>query len=108
MEKPTPPDEIPTYVADGLVRQNTETLQAIIEYCQRLQGHYEREVEQAELADENEEVVDVEDTESGTVVIKKVPCGKENCSTCPHGPYEYLVTREGDSLNWEYKGAVDS
>lgn len=24
-----------------------------------------------------------------------VPCGKANCSTCPHGPYWYLVTWRG-------------
>ena len=55
--------------------------------------------------DPGEEIVDTEDTDGGTVVIKKVPCGKD-CSGCPHGPYKYVVTREGESLNWEYKGPV--
>jgi hypothetical protein len=107
MVKPTPSDTIPKYVAEGIARQDTDTLHAIIQYCERLIDHYNQEVDESELAGENEEVVDVEETEGGAVVIKKVPCGKESCSTCPHGPYKYLVTREGESLNWEYKGATE-
>jgi len=64
------------------------------------------ELEADELADSDEELVDAEDTDGGTVVIKKVPCGKQ-CDGCPHGPYKYVVTRDGGSLNWEYKGAVE-
>jgi len=108
MEEPTPSDEIPTYVAEGIGRQDNQTLRAIIEYCQRLIEYNEQDVDPDELADEDEELVDVEESSSGAVVIKKVPCGKDNCSTCPHGPYKYIVTRNGDSHNWEYKGAVDS
>ena len=64
------------------------------------------EIEADELADSDEELVDAEDANGGTVVIKKVPCGKQ-CDGCPHGPYKYVVTRDGESLNWEYKGAVE-
>ena len=56
-------------------------------------------------ADENEEIVEVDENgdESGTTVIKKVPCGKD-CNGCPHGSYEYTVHREGKILVWEYEG----
>jgi hypothetical protein len=39
------------------------------------------------------------------VVKKRVPCGKPNCSKCPHGPYYYSVqrTRRG-KLKWKYLG----
>ena len=107
MEQPDQPEQIPSYVAEGIQRQDTATLRAIIQYCERLINYYDREVHETELGDQDEEVLDVEETDSGTVVIKKVPCGKDRCSTCPHGPYKYLVSREGDTLNWDYKGAVD-
>jgi hypothetical protein len=54
----------------------------------------------------DEELLEVEKSEAGTVVIKKIPCGKD-CGGCPHGPYKYVVSREGDDLNWEYKGRVE-
>lgn len=62
-----------------------------------------RELSEDDLAGDGEEVVDVEDSDTGTVVIKKVPCGKD-CDGCPHGPYKYVVRRDGDALNWDYKG----
>ena len=108
MEKPTPPDEIPSYVADGLARQDNQTLRQIIQHCEHLIANNEQDIDEEDLADESEELIDVDETETGAVVIKKVPCGKDNCSQCPHGPYKYIVTREGDSHNWEYKGAVES
>lgn len=58
-----------------------------------------------DLAGDGEEVVDVEDGGNGTVVVQKVPCGKD-CDGCPHGPYKYVLGRDGDSLNWDYKGPV--
>ena len=107
--EPTPADPIPAYVVDGIDRQDAATLEAIEAYARARREHLEaleaREIDADELADADEEIVDTEDTDGGTVVIKKVPCGKD-CSGCPHGPYKYVVTREGESLNWEYKGPV--
>lgn len=109
--EPTPAASIPAYVVDGIDRQDADTLEAIEEYV-RARRKYLHAVEAAEidadeLADNSEELVDVEDGEDGTVVIKKVPCGKD-CDGCPHGPYKYVVSRDGDSLNWEYQGPVES
>ncbi|MCD2201655.1 hypothetical protein LPA44_17475 [Halobacterium sp. KA-4] len=58
---------------------------------------------------EGESIEAVEESSGGTVVIKKVSCGKDNCKCQSgelHGPYKYIVRRQGDSLDWEYKGPV--
>lgn len=39
----------------------------------------------------------------GSIVEKYVKCGK-NCKKCPHGPYYYLVYREGGKQKWKYLG----
>jgi len=59
---------------------------------------------------DDERIESVEDSEGGTTVIKKVTCGKDGCKCQQgelHGPYRYLVHRDGDSLTWEYKGPVN-
>jgi len=106
---PEPPDDIPAYIADGIARQDRGTLAAIEDYAHARREYLEtlaaQSVDEAELADPDEQLVDVEESQEGTVVIKKVPCGKD-CGGCPHGPYKYIVRREGDSLEWTYKGPV--
>ena len=108
--EPTPPDGIPAYIVEGIDRQDQETLAAIEQYARERREYLEtleaRELAAEDLADSDEELVDVEESAEGTVVIKKVPCGKD-CGGCPHGPYKYVVSREGESLNWEYKGRVE-
>jgi hypothetical protein len=40
-----------------------------------------------DLGSDSEEIVEVESRDDGpTVVVKKVPCGKDNCSSCSHSP----------------------
>lgn len=107
--EPEPADSIPAYVVDGIDRQDAATLEAIEEYVRARREYLDaleaRELAEDDLADDGEEVVNVEDSDGGTVVIKKVPCGKD-CDGCPHGPYKYVVRRDGGSLNWDYKGPV--
>lgn len=109
-ELPTP-DVIPNYIVDGLQRQDKQSLAAIERYAAQLREHKEQEesepLTEDELADAHEELVAIESESDGTVVIKKVPCGKDACSTCPHGPYKYIVQRQGGSLEWEYVGPVE-
>jgi hypothetical protein len=104
---PEPPDEIPNYVVDGLRRQDEETLRLIQEYIDELIEWQQREVEPDEVADDDEEVVGVEEHERGTVVEKRVPCGKD-CGGCPHGPYRYLAYREGSKVKTEYLGPAEN
>lgn len=108
--KPVLPKRIPTYIVDGIDRQDQETLEAIEQYARErreyLDALEDQTLDEEELAEEDEELVDIEDDETGTIVEKKIPCGKD-CSGCPHGPYRYIVTREGDTLNWDYRGRVE-
>ena len=103
---PKPPDEIPNYVVDGLRRQDEDTLGLIREYVDELIEWQQHEVEPDEVTDDDEEVVGVEDHERGTVVEKRVPCGKD-CGGCPHGPYRYLAYREGSKVKTEYLGPAE-
>ena len=105
--EPAPPERIPNYIVEGIDRQDQATLTAIEQYARKRREHLDalknQDLDEAELADEDEELVDIEDNEDGAVVIKKIPCGKD-CGGCPHGPYKYVVTREGGEINWDYRG----
>lgn len=100
-----PPSGLPNSLSDGLQRQDDETLVDIISYSRDLLDYLQRPVE--DLTDEGEELVNsmaIEDGETWTRVVKRVPCGK-NCNGCPHGPYLYLVRRVSlDRLEWQYVG----
>ena len=91
--EPTTPDAIPDYIVTGIDRQDQETLEAIETYARQRREYLEAaergELDEEDLADSDEELLDVEESEGGTVVIKKVPCGKD-CGGCPHGPYKYV------------------
>ncbi len=105
--KPEPPSDLPAYVAEPLHRQGRDTLEVVRDYVDELLAYYRAreaaDIENDELAADDEQLVDVETEQSGTIVVKKVPCGKD-CGGCPHGPYKYRVQRHGDSLDWEYLG----
>ena len=47
------------------------------------------------------EIEQVEEASKGARVVKTVSCGKEACTTCPHGPYAYRVYREGGKVVWD-------
>ncbi|MFC6943256.1 DUF6788 family protein [Salinirubellus sp. GCM10025818] len=71
---------------------------------------YRRDVAAEDIvADDGESIETVEKSSGGTVVIKKLSCGKDNCK-CQRGelhePYKYVVRRKGNSLDWECKGPV--
>jgi hypothetical protein len=110
-ERPAPPAELPAYVTDPIERQDPDALEAVRDYVDDLLAYHRtveaQDLEGDDLADEGEELVDVEENEGGTIVVKKVPCGKE-CDGCPHGPYAYRVQRQGDKVEWEYLGKRDS
>ena len=107
--RPPPPESLPTYLAEGVPKQDDEDLRALQSWIDDLL-EYRQDVAAEDIdAGDGESIEAVEDSTEGTVVIKKVSCGKDNCKCQSgelHGPYKYVVRRQGDGLDWEYKGAV--
>jgi hypothetical protein len=83
-----PPSELPNYVVDPLARQSPERLRAAAAWAEELVDAKESAEPGADgLNSDSEEIVEVEERNGGpTIVVKKVSCGKDNCSSCPHGP----------------------
>jgi len=107
VDQPQSPASLPKYIAEGVPKQGDTTLRELQSWIDEL-IEYRNDIspDEIEVGDE-ESLEEVDDTGETTTVIKKVPCGKESCSTCPHGPYRYEVHRDGGSLVWEYEGAVN-
>ena len=107
--RPPAPDSLPQYLAEGVPKQDNGDLRALSDWIDDLL-EYRQDVAPEDLdTNVGESIEAVDTTSEGTVVIKKVSCGKDNCKCQSgelHGPYKYLVRRQGDSLDWEYKGAV--
>lgn len=106
---PSPPDEVAQYIRDALDRQDPTTLRLIGNYAHELATHHEfvPEEEVVQAVDDEDQIAGVRRTHNGTIVAKEVPCGKENCSSCPHGPYKYRVYRDGENVKTEYLGPVE-
>lgn len=107
--RPPSPDSLPQYLADGIPKQDDADLHAIQDWIDDLLA-YRQDVGAEDIdTGKNESIEAVEESNRGTVVIKKVSCGKNNCKCQSgelHGPYKYIVRRRGDSLEWDYKGPV--
>lgn len=107
-----PPESVPKYLAEGIPKQGDATLRDIQSWIDAILDDRSGGLDEEEIAGEGESVERVEQTEKGTVVKKKVPCGKENCkcaSDSPgdlHGPYKYLYYRDGDKVKSDYLGKV--
>jgi hypothetical protein len=108
-QQPRPPDELPQYLAEGVPKQDDDTLRALQEWIDELLAYRENVTAEDIDAADGESIQAVEKSSDGTVVIKRVTCGKDNCK-CQrgelHGPYKYVVRRQGDRLEWNYKGPV--
>jgi len=107
--RPLAPETLPQYLADGVPKQDDTDLRALQDWIDDLL-EYRQDVAAGDIdAGQNESIEAVEESSEGTVVIKKVTCGKDNCrcqSGELHGPYKYIVRRQGDRLDWDYKGPV--
>jgi len=107
--RPSAPSSLPQCIAECVPKQDGEDLRALQNWIDELLA-YRQDVAAEDIdVDEDESVETIEESSGGTVVIKKVSCGKDNCK-CQrgqlHGPYKYIVRRQGDSLEWDYKGPV--
>jgi hypothetical protein len=107
--RPPAPDSLPKYLAEGVPKQGDADLRALQDWLDDLL-EYRHDIASEDIdAGEDESIEAIEESSDGTVVIKKVSCGKDNCkcqSGDLHGPYKYTVRRQGGSLNWEYHGPV--
>ena len=105
---PSPPEKAPQYLVDGIPKQDAETLTELQSWIDELLVYRSSITDEDIEADAEETIEDIEETDDGTIVIKKVPCGKESCTTCPHGPYKYTVQRREGGLDWTYQGPTES
>ena len=110
MEQPTPPDSLPNYLADGIPKQDTETLHELHAYVEALIEYRKQPVEEDELPETAEPVDDADTSGKGTVVKEKVKCGDDTCKCASgnqqkmHGPYLYRYYRDGGTMKSEYIG----
>ena len=106
-EQPQSPESLPKYLTEGIPKQDDTTLRELQNWINQLL-EYRTDIPPAEVkVADNESLEAVDDSGGTTTVIKKVACGKDSCTTCPHGPYQYEVHREAGSLVWEYIGAIE-
>jgi len=104
-DAPAAPESLPNYLADGLPKQDTATLEDVRDYVDELLEHRRRPVDVDELPD-NAEPVGEDSGGKGTIVKERVKCGAD--CTCNdgrgHGPYKYRYFREDGKLTSEYVG----
>jgi hypothetical protein len=103
--KPNAPTSLPKYLAEGMAKQDDDTLRDVIEYAETLlEARAQVEPEIPETADVIEEP---DDSTGGTLVKEKVKCGKSGCKCADgdlHGPYLYRYWSESGTTKSEYVG----
>lgn len=109
---PTPPT-LPQYIADGLPRQDDETLRDTREFIDELLADREQRREEPITEDElPDEAEVIEEGSGGTVYLEDRTCGDETCQCMSggekHGPYKYRAYRDSDTVRREYLGKVES
>lgn len=110
MEQPTPPEALPKYLAEGLPKQDTETLHEVQSYIDALIEYRTKPVEVADLPETADPVDDPDTAGKGTVVKETVKCGDDSCKCAGgspevmHGPYLYRYYREDGTMKSEYLG----
>lgn len=108
--KPRPPDTLPQYVIEGVERQGSQTLEDLAEWAIELAEHKRRppvEEIKEELPDDAS-VEGYDEETGGWVYTKMIPCGKDRCTSCPHGPYIYkYYYDDSGSLTSEYVGKAN-
>ncbi|MBP1924105.1 MULTISPECIES: DUF6788 family protein [Halorubrum] len=110
MEQPSPPASLPKYLAEGLPKQDTETLHEIRNYVEALIEYRDQSVDTDELPEAAEPVDESDSAGIGTVVKEKVTCGDDSCKCASgnpadmHGPYLYRYYRENGTMKSEYIG----
>lgn len=110
------PDDVPPFLEDALRRFSDDkaALRGIRDFAAALLDEaVAPSAEEVRATNTDGKVVSVTDGDGGTLVKKKVTCGTETCRCASgepgdmHGPYAYLVSRDGDGVEWEYVGKVE-
>ena len=110
--EPVTPNSLPKYLADGLPKQDKETLEDVREYVDELLEYKEQLDDQPiETDDLSGDVEIIEGGSKGTIVIEHRTCGDESCHCMndgeKHGPYKYRAYWEEGSVKKEYIGKAD-
>ena len=96
VDNPDPPESLPAYITDGVPKQDTESLRELQDWIDQL-IQYRNNLSGDEIGadvDQDEKIERINNSGDTTTVIKEVPCGKDACSNCLHGPYRYEVYRQ--------------
>jgi len=100
-----PPESLPKYLAEGVPKQDIETLESLHKWVDEILEYRHQEIREDELPDEAELV---REDDKGTIVEEKVKCGDESCACMSggekHGPYRYRYYYERGELKSEYLG----
>jgi len=86
MEQPSPPTSLPKHLAEGLPKQDTETLHEIQDYVEALTEYRNQSVDTDELPKTAEPVEESDSEGNGTVVKEKVICGDDSCKCATGNP----------------------
>ena len=117
IEKPPPPDSLPKYLVDPLMRQGVGTLKKVAEFVNEL-IEYHKEIQDRTLDDPPEVPDDSEAViEDGQKVWYNTRLNSCNDSSCKcssgndedlHGPYKYKYFRgEDGKMQSKYIGKVN-
>lgn len=105
----TAPPSLPKYLAEGLPKQDDETLREAREYIDELLAAREQRRQEPVTKDELPDEAQLLENESdGAVYLEHRTCGDESCSCMSggekHGPYKYRAYRDGDTVRRDYLG----
>ena len=100
--KPDQPKDAPAYAVNPLDKQSPKLLEQIAEYCEKLAEH-KRELKAEQEIDEDKREELLEEKEP-VIQEEMVRCGKDDCKSCPHGPYRYKYVYDDGEIKSEYIG----
>lgn len=100
---------MPKYLAEGLPKQDDDTLREVEEYIDELIVEREQRRKESVTEDELPDAAHLVETgSSGTVYLEHRTCGDGSCSCmnggAKRGPYKYRAYRDDDTVRREYLG----
>lgn len=104
---PVAPETLPKYLAEGLPRQDRETLKDVRAFVDDLLAYKDQLEDQPVGEDDLSSDVEIlEESSKGTVYLEHRTCGDESCHCMKggekHGPYRYRAYWEDGMVKKEY------